>query len=907
MKKHAMILAGIICLFCLAVNASELLTLPFNQRFDKPLDGSWKTDVSKDNKIEVIDNALRISAGANTYAHIERSLGVDLFRAECVLKPNGGISWATSLFLYWDPQNWCQITVLDKDSCYYSARLIDGKLVDRRFSFNGSADWHRVAIELGEECVRFQGCKDGGDWVDLPIVPRSGSWMGKPPALLVIGKGFSRSEGKQHFSAVSLNNDYTSRGPATVSLVREISIKRLAPERTRITEAEKKVFVEQGKDSLGEQELAGGKDPSFASVSSYFPPMKSPREAVGAKDGPQEFVVMPDGSFDFAGVKAWFAVGNSSTQLISAECAKHLLEGYLPIVVAEWEKEGLKYQQKAAGWSPEMNSDTPLAALVQLRISNPGTQNRKVDVQFVVKNPVMTWNLEIPAQGEQSVYVNIPFAKPAEAVKNDAADFEKRFSEVTAFWKKLLAKGMKVTVPEQRINDACRAWLAYNFIDVDKRNGVYEPHDGGGGFYEEIYGYSASRYCYALDLWGHHAEARQYLDSILSFVKPDGLLVLHYGLPDTGAQLWAMGKHYRMTGDTEWLRKVAPTMIKMCNWIIAERKSSMAQQAKDASWYGLIKYRPYADEPAPTYSYHTDTYLLLGLEETAAALRDAGMTDEAARITTESEAYRRDILNSMDKAVLERFGMKMLPVFPETHALLERVGYSGADYYSLISCMVLETDVLPANDHRARLITDLLQQRKGLCLGVCAFGEGIDHAYSYGYWMNCLQRDEVQRVILGLYASLAYGMSRDTYSSVEVTGLRSGANQKTLPHLYSATQQLLLLRNMLIREAGDTLILGQAIPRPWLEDGKKVCVEDAPTLFGNVGYSIKSHDGAQKMTVRIDPPKKKLPKVINIRLRHPANKAIQGVTINGIASKEFTNDMITLTKVDAPVTIEVHY
>ena len=58
------------------------------------------------------------------------------------------------------------------------------------------------------------------------------------------------------------------------------------------------------------------------------------------------------------------------------------------------------------------------------------------------------------------------------------------------------------------MNHAWRAWLAYNFIDVDKRGDVYEPHDGGGGFYEEVYGYSASRYCYALDLMGYPAEAR---------------------------------------------------------------------------------------------------------------------------------------------------------------------------------------------------------------------------------------------------------------------------------------------------------------------------------------------------------------------------------------------------------------
>ena len=197
-----------------------------------------------------------------------------------------------------------------------------------------------------------------------------------------------------------------------------------------------------------------------------------------------------------------------------------------------------------------------------------------------------------------------------------------------------------------------------------------------------------------------------------------------------------MAKHFEITRDDAWLRKAAPAIIKMCDWILAARHSSMASQSKDQPWYGLIKYKPYCDEPTPAYSYHTDTYLALGLREAAAVLREIGMSQDAERLARESRAYEQAILDSMDRAVLQRKGMKMLPVFPETHALLERVGYTGADYYSLVSSMVLETELLPANDRRARWITDLLEQKNGLCLGTCAFEQGIDHAYSYGYWMN---------------------------------------------------------------------------------------------------------------------------------------------------------------------------
>jgi hypothetical protein len=406
---------------------------------------------------------------------------------------------------------------------------------------------------------------------------------------------------------------------------------------------------------------------------------------------------------------------------------------------------------------------------------------------------------------------------------------------------------------------------------------------------------------------GFPEEAEQYLDSILTFVNPEGLLVVNYGLPDTGAQLWAMGQHYQITHHAAWLKKVAPTMIKMCDWIIAARKDSMAHTAKDAPWYGSIKYKPYCDEPIPAYSYHTDTYLALGMKEAAAALRGIGMTEEADRIGKEAEDYQRDILVSMDRSTLERGGMKMLPMFPESHALLKRVAYTGEDYYSLVASIVLETGILPADDHRARLITDLLEQRNGLILGTSQIWGGIDHAYTYGYWMNCLQRDEVKRVILGLYTSLAYGMSRNTYAGVEVTFLRTGLNEHTLPHLYSGTQQMLLLRNMLIREDGDQLWLGQAIPRPWMENGKEVRVENAPTLFGQTSYVMKSTEAARRITVDLLPPMDSPPKSILLRLRQPESRAISGVTVNGAAWNDYAGETVTLKGLTGHTIVQVEY
>jgi len=173
--------------------------------------------------------------------------------------------------------------------------------------------------------------------------------------------------------------------------------------------------------------------------------------------------------------------------------------------------------------------------------------------------------------------------------------------------------------------------------------------------------------------------------------------------------------------------------------------------------------------------------------------------------------------------------------------------------------------------------------------------------------MNCLERDEVERVLLGFYRTLAYGMSRGTWAGVQCTNMISGANGYTLPHLRSGTQQLRLLRNMLVREDGDRLILAQAAPQHWLAEGKQVAVLDAPTHFGKVSYTIDSHSDQGRIAVKLDPPGRTPPEDIVLHLRHPERAKIKGVSVDGKPTDRFGDGTVILEGLDRPAKIEVRY
>ncbi|MGE5741307.1 MAG: hypothetical protein ACM32H_04645, partial [Candidatus Aminicenantes bacterium RBG_16_66_30] len=565
------------------------------------------------------------------------------------------------------------------------------------------------------------------------------------------------------------------------------------------------------------------------------------------------------------------------------------------------------------GYSEGLSPDAPLWAFVELRAesTDPAVRRTKASLRIGPEKAraiVRTWDLDLPAGTPAAIRLKIPFDMPDQGGKEvGAAEFDKIRREVLDFWMKDLGSGTALRTPEERIDQARRAWLAFASLDVDKVDGALEPHDGAG-FYEQVYGYSAALYAHALDLWGRPEEAREIIDSLLILQAPDGVFTSHFGTPDTGALLFAMCEHFTLTADAAWLKRVAPNMIRMAGWVAAKRRGSMTPPgAPRTATYGLIKFQPYCDSMDPAYDYFGDTYCAAGLERTALALAAVGLAEDAGRIALEAEAYRRDILASMDMAVFESGGLKVLPLEPETHRILKDSKGRASDYYSLIASCMLESEFLPATDERAGWVMRFLEEKGGLRLGMCEFAGGIDHAYTYGYWLDCLKLDRVKPAILGLYGSLAYGMSRETYAGVEVTKLFTGDNDPTLPHLYSCTQQLRLLRMMLVQEDGDRLWIGRALPRHWLADEAVTGIKDAPTAFGPVSFMIHPHPGQRRTDVELWPPARRGAKTILLRLRDPGMRPIVDVKVNGESIRTFSGDTIELKSPTEHLAIEVTY
>jgi hypothetical protein len=160
-----------------------------------------------------------------------------------------------------------------------------------------------------------------------------------------------------------------------------------------------------------------------------------------------------------------------------------------------------------------------------------------------------------------------------------------------------------------------------------------------------------------------------------------------------------------------------------------------------------------------------------------------------------------------------------------------------------------------------------------------AINQNIDDLYTLRYVLVILQRDEVDRALVSFYGKLAQGLTRDTFIGAEGTcpvPLDEFGRQMYLPPNSASNAFFLsMLRNVLVQDwdmdgdaRPDTLRLMFATPKRWMEDGKTIRIERAPTAFGEVSVVMTSHLRKGEIIAEVTAPPRSPAKML-LRARVP--------------------------------------
>ncbi len=496
-------------------------------------------------------------------------------------------------------------------------------------------------------------------------------------------------------------------------------------------------------------------------------------------------------------------------------------------------------------------------------------------------------SLCLPKDSSREFIVKLPspIVQPEDREKLLGLKYVKARSETLEFWSNYIGRGARFEVPEKTVNDLFRAslWHALrlprrhggqgedNKIDLPYSNFAYGQDGIPWPVNEAVY------VDYMLyDLRGYHDIS---VEELLAIYRNNQEANGHVGgyanwVVYTPGMIYVVAKNYLLSGDRKALYRLLPQTLKALDWCLAQIKDGLEQPGVPE---GLV-YGPLNDLTGEGAWAFGQAYVYAGLDLFGRVLHEIDHP-RAQECLAAGRTFRNAVARGFGAATMRSPLVQLrdhtwIPYVPceasKSGRLLEQWYPTDVDTGAvhLLRLKALPSDGAMAdyllNDHEDNLYLN----------GWGMANEPVYNQQATAY----LLRDDPKAAIRAFYSYMACAFSHSVLEPVEhrwAWGQYFGP-----PSTDGAWFEL--YRNMLIHELdNDTLLLLQATPRKWLEDGKTIEVERAPTYYGRLSMRIDSQVASNKLLAQIDMPDRRNPSVLLVRLRHPTGKPIKSVTVNG--------------------------
>jgi hypothetical protein len=657
---------------------------------------------------------------------------------------------------------------------------------------------------------------------------------------------------------------------------------------------------------------------------------------------------------------------------------RYRIDGYLPMIYARWEDDGISYEQTAFATlldgdilsGERMQGDDPTILFAKVTLTNTSNIPKNISLNLTSKCNIeetlnaqnfvfatnyepkrMRYFLDTMGKGEldgssykitlagnesHSIYFKIPFITLTEQAEFDLvekADYESEFPRVKKFWEDRVAQGSQINIPNKILDNFYKAHVTHMLITDDREVGSDRYASRVGTFPYGVFPDESVMCISDFDRRGYKKEAEERLELLINYqgtvgvpgtyAKVDGQ---YYGAggyecggynKSHGWVLWGLGEHYWYHKDKEWLNRVTPSILKACEWIINERQSTkkLDSEGNKVLEYGFLPAGSLEDVRDFYFWLATNAPTYWGFKNIAKALIDAGHP-EGEKLLKEAEDYGNDLDRGFRESMVLCPVVKLrdgtyVPHFPPR--LYQRGRGFGWLRETLEGAIHLTRSEMlePHSDESTWIMKDYednlyISDRYGYSVenferdwfslgGFSMQSNLLCHTIPY------LWRDEPKHFLRGYFNGFTSAFYPDICACVEhaLPTLADSNNVWFKPS--DEAQSTFWLRLMFIYENKNELNLGMCLPREWLEDGKYVEIKRAATYFGEMGYRIDSEVSKGKIRMILNPPTRNMPDNINIRFRHPGEKSIKKVLVNGKEWSDFSaeKELIMLGKLDS--------
>ncbi|MHC4715938.1 MAG: hypothetical protein ACYS5V_03145 [Planctomycetota bacterium] len=514
----------------------------------------------------------------------------------------------------------------------------------------------------------------------------------------------------------------------------------------------------------------------------------------------------------------------------------------------------------------------------------------------------------------------IELDSPDEVRALNALDFDRCRRRFRDFWLAEAARGAQLATPQPRLDALHRLHLP--IIQISDVAMPGDPKLINTSVGTGVYGNFANESCMIveeLEQRGLTDETRRRLEVWLryqstvgmtgNFTDRDGVFYGAGGFEcgeyynqHHGWVLWALANHYLYTRDDEWLARVADSLIAAADWVFRQRRRTMVPLPHSRGWeYGFLPAGGLEDVGDFHYWLTTNALTWRGTDALARTLDQAGHP-QAKRVLRESDAFRKDLIAGFETMrrhtpIARLRDGRWVPVYPSRLYLRGRdQGWIRETLEG--SVYLLLSGLYKTDSKQAGWILDDYHDNRFLSppYGYPPAGPPDEWFDRGGFSMQPnllaallphLERDEPEIYIWMFFNALASCYREETGALIEhpmpVLGFSNDVPFKTSDQANAVTW----LRYMFVYAPGDTLYIGRAVPRTWFGGGKAFGLRGVRTHFGQVSVEYRPDIAEGTIAATVDLALHHRPKRISLRLRHPANKPIRKVLINGKGTKAF--------------------
>ncbi|MEI8047495.1 MAG: discoidin domain-containing protein [Bacteroidota bacterium] len=532
--------------------------------------------------------------------------------------------------------------------------------------------------------------------------------------------------------------------------------------------------------------------------------------------------------------------------------------------------------------------------------------NKSALDQNSLANGVVKYKLHLEPGEQTELFVAVPFyGKNTPDGKLSINNTEGEFTKSSAFWKSEVGH-IKFNLPPSadRIINTYKSNLGY--ILVNRDNAGIQP---GSRSYERSWIRDGALTSSALLKSGIVTEVKDFIDWYTSHQYENGkvpCVVDHRGpdpVPENdshGEMIYLLREYFNFTHDTTFLRSKNSHVLKAVEYIeslVAERSTDYYKNGNDSlrAFYGLvpesISHEGYSAKPM--HSYWDDFFIMKGLKDATEIQKILGETANYERIKKVRDTFTENLYNSLNLAMKLREidyipGCVELGDFDATSTTI-----------ALTPCNELLNLPKPQVYNTFDKYYEFFKNRRDGKLDWVNYTPYENRLI--GSFISLDQPERAHELIeFFLNDQRPHGWNH--WPEVIWKNDRFPGYIGDMPHTWVGSDFINAIRSMFVyeNEFDQSLVLAAALYQDWIDAPNGMSVENLPTYYGEISYSIKKENNNYRISIKGDV---KLP-ANGIKIRNfNGTKLPTKITVNGNQINDFSDKEITLKVCPAEVVI----